>query len=51
MVLATYTTLFSIYFNRVEEMNTENIFMDVERWTQYAHPTKELEQLQVKATP
>ena len=32
-------------------MNTENIFLDVERWTQYAHPAKELEHLQGKATP
>jgi len=50
-ILATCNTLFSIYFNRVEEMNTENIFLDVDRWTQYSHPAKELEHLQHKATP
>ena len=32
-------------------MNTENIFLDVERWTQYSHPTKELEHLQHKGSP
>ena len=32
-------------------MNTENIFLDVERWSQYSHPTKELEHLQRKGTP
>ena len=49
--LATAETLFSIYFNREEEMNTENIFLDVERWSQYSHPTKELEQLQGRSSP
>ena len=32
-------------------MHTENIFLDVDRWAQYSHPTKELEHLQHKATP
>jgi hypothetical protein len=32
-------------------MNTENIFLDVERWAQYSHPTKELEHLKTKGTP
>ncbi len=32
-------------------MNTENIFLDVERWSQYSHSTKELEHLQLKGTP
>jgi hypothetical protein len=29
-------------------MNTENIFIEVERWTQYVHPIKELESLQAR---
>ena len=32
-------------------MNTENIFFDVQRWTQYSHPLKDLEHLQSKGTP
>lgn len=32
-------------------MNTENIFLDVDRWTQYSHPTKDLQNLQLKASP
>lgn len=32
-------------------MSTENIFLDVERWSQYSHPTKDLQHLQLKGTP
>lgn len=44
-------SLFPISFNNEEEMNTENIFLDAERWSQYSHPTKELEELQRETNP